>query len=455
MTETTSIFKCPDCHSPSLVDGKSKLTCGSCSASFPKSGQIPWLFMRPGKEIFDWQNRFHLFLENTRIDTQRLKLDSLGENLLASTKKRLSRLIQAKTEHAREVSRILKVLDVKEDEGPGMSGLAAGTELPSTQSLMGYYANVCRDWSYGDEENKRCLDEVLAVLGEDRDLGRLGVIGSGACRLAYDIHVSCAPKETINTDINPYLLLVAQRLTAGKSLTLYEFPIAPKDLESTAVKLKCKAPQTVGPEFKFALADGMNPIFAERSLNTILTPWLIDIVHQDFRDQALRFNHCLQDNGRWLNFGSVVFYHEDQTICYSVDEVLEIVEDSGFKIENYRHEEIPYLHSPHSCQRRFERVLTFAARKAEHRDLPKTAFNYLPEWLRDITVAVPRSDKTATQDMVHHSLSKIFALVDGKRSIKDMAEAADFLQLPVDNAEAVIRNVLTKFFNDNVKGQQF
>ena len=455
MSELFTKFKCPNCGSAELSDNKNQINCGSCGLSFPKTGQIPWLFPQPIKEIYDWQNRYHLFLENTRLDTTRLKHDASTEGLLASTKRRLSRLVQAKTEHAREVTRILKALDIKDENGPGFASLGAGTELPSTQSLMGYYANLCRDWSYGEEENTRCLAEILNVLGEDKELGSLGVIGSGACRLAYDIHRKCEVKETINTDINPYLLLVAQRLVSGKSLNLYEFPIAPRSLEDSAVKLKCKAPEPLTQDFYFALADGMNPVFAEKSLNTILTPWLIDIVHQDFKDQVLRFNHCLELGGRWLNFGSVVFYHDDQKICYSVDEVLEIVRSSGFDIERYRHEEIPYLHSPHSCQRRYERVLTFSARKTDHKELPKERFNYLPEWLRDITVRVPKTDKSIQQSMVHQSLGKIMSLIDGKRSIKDMAASADFLQLPVDNAEAVIRNVLTKFFNDNVKGQQF
>ncbi|NRA63779.1 MAG: hypothetical protein HRU19_04810 [Pseudobacteriovorax sp.] len=455
MSDFLHLLMCPNCKKTHLKDEKKALVCTSCGSEYPKTGNVAWLFENPKGEIADWQNRYHLFVDMTGLEVQKLKFDSQSPNISGKTKDRLLRLIQAKTEHSREVARILKPMDVKEEDGPKSESLVGGTELPSTQSLMGYYQNVCRDWSYGDQENAICLEKVEEVLKEDKVLRNMGVIGSGACRLAFDIHRKLKPSNTINTDINPYLLLVASRLIQGKSVSLYDFPIAPINLESTAVKLKCKAPEILSENFHYCLADGMNPVFAKQSLDSLLTPWLIDIVPQDLQLQALRYNHCLKDSGRWVNFGSLSFYHNDQKICYSIDEALEIVENSGFKIEAYSHDDIPYLHSPYSCQKRTEKVLTFSARKVESKEPPAEEFTFLPDWLTNTSQPVPRADKLNQQHMVHSMLGNVFSLVDDKNSIEDIAEAATFLKLPKDNAVAVIKNVLTKFFNDHQKGNQF
>ena len=376
-------FHCPICSHEGLEGSKKSVKCPNCNTEFPVTNGVPWLLPNAGEDLKDWQNRYHLFVDLNKTEAGTLKYQAQKDDLLDETKDRLKRMVQAKIEHGREVSKVLEALEIDFDNGPKAGNLSAGTELPDTQSLMSYYVNIFRDWSYGDEENQKCIEEIAQVVPSEAKWGTLGVIGSGACRLAYDLHRKFAVETTINTDINPFLMFVGQRMANGKSLNLFEFPIAPKNLESFAVKLKCKAPDPLKDNFYFALADGMNPIFKKDSLDTLLTPWLIDIVHQDLKDQFRRYNNVLRKGGRWVNFGSLSFFHRDQTICYSVEETLRIIESSGFKIENFRHEEIPYLHSPYSCQKRFERVLTFSAIKVQDVEQPEASFEFLPDWLEN------------------------------------------------------------------------
>ena len=50
-------------------------------------------------------------------------------------------------------------------------------------------------------------------------------------------------------DFNPLLLLVAQAVTRGEKLKLYEFPIAPLALEDDAVLRSLTAPEVADDRF--------------------------------------------------------------------------------------------------------------------------------------------------------------------------------------------------------------
>lgn len=449
----TNLAHCPKCGGELEVSQEKNLSCKECSTVYPELGGIPWLYSDSQYVQADWKNRFDYFLQLNQTEIQRLKLEQLGDHLLESTKKRLSKLIQAKVEHGKEVAKAIAPI-VSNDAGDPAIHQATGTKLPNTQALMSYYDNICRDWSYGDEENLACLNTIKGVLNT-QDLGTLGVLGSGACRLAYDIHTELNVENTINVDINPFLFFVAQRLIDGKSVNLYEFPMAPKNMESTAIKLKCKAPQPLKDNFHFVLSDAMNPSFRDGAFDTLLTPWLIDIVHQDIRQQFKRYNRITKMGGRWINFGSLSFFHSLTSICYSLEETLEIVAEAGFEVENYSHEEIPYLHSPYSNQKRMERVLCFSAKKVKEIDQPQEGFSYQAKWLENIDKPIPLSQGIQQQTMVHSTLKELFALVDGKRSLRDIAKAADFLGVPEDNAILIVKNVLEKYFDDSLQGRQF
>jgi threonine dehydrogenase-like Zn-dependent dehydrogenase len=108
---------------------------------------------------------------------------------------------------------------------------------------------VHRDWAWGDEENAASLKQVRAVLHENVSLGNVLVLGAGAGRLAYDLHMQMDCTTTVAMDFNPLLLLIAQSVTRGDTLKMYEFPIAPKSLEDDAVLRTLSAPEVVREGF--------------------------------------------------------------------------------------------------------------------------------------------------------------------------------------------------------------
>ena len=81
------------------------------------------------------------------------------------------------------------------------------------------------------------------------------------------------------------------------------------------------APEAVDEDFHLVLADALRPPFPEESFDTVVTPWLIDIISEDLPVFSARINRLLKSEGRWVNFGSLAFSSHEQTRRYSPEEV--------------------------------------------------------------------------------------------------------------------------------------
>ncbi|MGI9234707.1 MAG: methyltransferase domain-containing protein, partial [Woeseiaceae bacterium] len=335
------------------------------------------------------------------------------------------------------------------------SYLALRTRLPADQGLNTYYANIHRDWSWGDEENSASLKQIQSVLHDHADLGKVLVLGAGAGRLAYDIHRGLNCDLTVAMDFNPLLLLVAQAVTAGEKLKLYEFPIAPKALEDDAVLRPLVAPEVSDGRFQLVLGDALRTPFADQSFDTVVTPWLIDIITEDLPVLAARINNLLTENGRWVNFGSLAFASPQRARCYSPEETKAIVAECGFSDPYVSQTTIPYMCSPASRHGRQEKVFSFSAYKEREVNKPER-HKALPDWLVTGKEPVPLTTPFRTQAMTTQVYSFMMSLIDGKRSIKDMASVlAKQKLMSKEEAEPAIRSFLTKMYDDSQKQSGF
>ena len=242
------------------------------------------------------------------------------------TRKRLEVLQSANDEHRQDLLALLEPIDVQSLQAGYESHLALRTRLPADQGLNTYYSNVHRDWVWGEEENRASMAQLARVLDESggRGTGDCLVLGAGAGRLAYDVHQGDGAERTVGVDFNPLLFLIARRMYTGASLELYEFPLAPASLEDVAVRQTLRAPWPPKDGLHLVLADVLRAPFAKRTFDTVVTPWLIDIVSEDLRIFARRINRLLKPGGRWITFGSLAFDHASRARRYSPDEVLEI-----------------------------------------------------------------------------------------------------------------------------------
>ena len=199
---------------------------------------------------------------------------------------------------------------------------------------------------------------------------------------------------------------------------MHEFPIAPKSLEDDAVLRTLSAPEVVRDGFEFVLGDALRPPFAAGSFDTVVTPWLIDIITEDLSDFAARINALLKKDGRWINFGSLAFASPEHARRYSPEETKAIVAECGFSDPYVSEATIPYMCSPASRHGRQEKVFTFSAWK--ERDAKKPGrHRALPDWIVTGKEPVPLTQSFRTQAMTTQIYSFMMSLIDGKRTIDD------------------------------------
>lgn len=453
----TDLFACPRCDKTPLRRKGTHYLCSSCKTEFPDIGGIPWLFADPDATLGEWRNRLHFSLQQLSHESKRLNEELAADDCRELTRQRLGPLKSATDEHRNTLRNILSPIDIQSMQVSYESHLAMRTRLPIDQGLNTYYANVHRDWVWGDAENEASLQQITAALTESGGMhtGDTLVLGAGACRLAYDFHRATESARTVALDFNPLLLLIAQQMVMGNELQMYEFPIAPKSLTDVAVSQTLRAAESAGPNFGLVLADVLRPPFPPASFDTVVTPWLIDIISEDLPVFAARINRLLKPGGRWVNFGSLNFDRPERSRRYSPEEVQTIVEETGFSATKLTRTTMPYMCSPASCHGRQETVFTFSAIKQEDAREPGR-HKTLPDWIVIGNEPVPLLPSFKTQTLSTQIYSFIMSLVDGKRSIADMAMVLEQQKLMTrKEAEPAIRNFLTRMYDDSQRNSGF
>ena len=391
------------------------------------------------------------FLHINQLEQYRLKEAQKDKRLSKTGQKRVDKLLKAKKQQVKQVLELLSPLslDVQENELLNSPTKAFQSKTPKVQGLNSYYDNIFRDWAWENGENEQMLEAFDSVISKDQSLGSVLTIGSGAGRLAYDIHQKYSPNYSVLMDINPLLLFAACRAIQGNEFKLYEFPIAPLNKNTFAAEQSCHASKVINKNVYYIFADGMNPPVKEKSFNTIITPWLIDIIPQNLRDYVPRINACLPIGGSWINTGSLAFFHKQKAWCYSEEEVIELVEKNGFEIISSNRNTIQYLHSPLSAHGRTETVFTFHARKTKDAVIP-AEYEYLPNWINETSIPIPKQYEQEIASSKHLLQAQVLGAIDGTRTIEQIGELlAKQYNLQVDEATYAVRQILVDYYEEN------
>jgi len=436
---------CPRCRGP--LTRANALGCAACAVSYPDVDGLPWLFAEPAQALGEWRARIHGFLAGLDAQAQRYRA-ALGDDVTrAGTRSRLKLLAAACSDHARRLRALLA--PVMEDAAAAAPEVysALGMSLPTGQGLTGYYANLHRDWCWGDAENAAAFRILDTALGPETP-GRTLLLGVGAGRLAYDLLRGRRPELLVAADVNPLFLCAVQRLFAGERLELYEFPLAPRDIDSHAILRTLQAPQPAPDGGHLVFADASRAPFAAGVFDTVVTPWLIDIIDEDFATFAMRVNQWLRPGGRWINTGSLAFAAADPARRYALEEVVEIAAVAGFDGIEPREESVPYLCSPASRHGRIEAVVTFAAIKRESVPDPGPP-RRVPDWLQRTDVPVPLLPDLQGRQLALRVLSYVAALVDGRRSIRDLAQVlVEQRLMTAEEAEPTVHAFLARLYDE-------
>lgn len=335
-----------------------ELHCARCQQPYGKLGAIPILLPRIDDHLSLWRS-------------QLAALQAQGEHTLSAIEAELERAGPAAStlERLRALGQALRdqVSDLVDAVSPALGGTAALLETGNLpRGVVEYIQFLYRDWAWesaGNRENHGALARLREVLGEGK-LGRTLVLGGGACRLAYDLHRQCGASETAVLDIDPFLFLIAEAVVRGATVRLTEATANVGELSQVAKAWHLSAP--FGPlpasEFHFFLANGLAPPFADGTFDSVVTPWFIDQVPSDLPAFLRVLRRQLAPGGRWLNTGPLI-YPADASLArrYCREEVFELAEQAGFRIERWTSQAEPHLASPLNGRGKVEWLLTFEA----------------------------------------------------------------------------------------------
>jgi N2227-like protein len=428
-----SCLSCPACLGGTLDHTEAALRCARCDRAYPIFGGIPCLVDDPGLWRSLWMSRWVDFLSVTEQYVRGWHVEANLPDILPRTRARLLKNIAGVEDQRVRIDALFG--DITRGLSQAIPPRPEGGQIPA---VLNCYEHIFRDWVWGDKESEATLALVGALVGTRSDhvrepLGRLGVFGAGAGRLAVDVHRMFGPIETVALDHNPLPLLVAERLIRGEIVELPEFPVAPHSEEDVVVARRIEAPaharvrdrppdDALGPNprgFSFVFADALRPPFAAGSLDSVLTPWFVDVVGADLRETAAVINRVLRPGGRWINLGPLRF-KEVISRSYMVEEVWEIVSLGGFDIVARERRDLPYFDSPVSGSRRWETVFGFVATKTSEAP-PVAVPNAVAPWLADTSLPIPVTPTLTGLGRTTLFTAGALSLVDGVRSMSDVA----------------------------------
>ena len=444
------LLACPTCGT--RLTGAA---CLACRVDFPSIGGIPWLMPEPRLALTEWRGRLHHLLSHYSVEATRQRAGLDGPGMTQMTRTRIERVAAALDDQATRIRALMAPLGIAGRNEAAAVHAALGTELPVRQGLTTYYPNLHRDWCWGEEENRASLEAVVACLPATGAPARLLVLGAGACRLAYDLHQLLRPSLTVALDFNPFFLLAAARILAGPPLELYEFPIAPRSLDDHARLRRHAAPEAPAPGFVPVLADASAPPFLAGRFDLVLTPWFIDVAGESVARISQRVNALLAPGGHWINHGSLAFADAAPAEAWSLEELVDSLPSAGFARAEPRETRQTYLASPASRHARIESVVTFCALKEA--DLPAPpAGRELPPWIRQADLPVPVLPQFRAQALSTRVYAFLLAMVDGERTIRDMARLMEQQKLmPAEDALPAIRGFLARAFREADGRPQF
>jgi uncharacterized protein YbaR (Trm112 family) len=443
------VLACPRCHRGPVTLSRAGWMCGACSSGFPVIGEIPWLFPEPRQALVEWRGRLGLLTQYLASEAASMRA-GLANAQSPATRRRLEHVARANEDQIERLRQLLSPLGIDQASIAEATHRGLGTRLPTEQGLTNYYVNLHRDWSWGDEENQAAVSELRSLLGGSLNgLGRVLVQGAGAGRLAYDLHAASDASLTVATDFNPLLLFAARDLFAGRSVELYEFPIAPRGIEDHAVLRRLSAPAPSRPGLELVAADALQPPFADGAFDTVVTPWFIDIIGESFARVAARVNLALKPGGRWINYGSLAFSRAAHAERLSLEEVTELMPKAGFANFEVREASIPYMRSPASRHARVENTISWVANKvAPPTEAPRA--RALPEWLLQPDKPVPRTPALEMQAISSRVHAFLLALINGERSMRDMARIlVEQRLMAAQEAESQVRLFLARLHEES------
>lgn len=438
--DLVDLVRCPACRSR-LRASADAFDCEACDTRYPVQGGVPWLYRDVAGARAQWAAKLQYFRSELLAELEALDAAQAREDLLPSTRERLTRQRAGQERFGQEVLALLEPFALSHSEvGAGLPA----ERIPSAQHVTSYLETAYRDWAWGRGEIQQTLGLAEPLLG---DAGAaILVLGGGAGRLAWELAQRRPGAAIVQLDLNPLLSRIAALVSRGESTTLTELPRFPLSVDDSVVEQTLAAPGKTTNAPHYLLGDAFAPPFAEESFDLLVTPWFVDIVPEDFASLAPRLARWLRPGGRWVSFGPLSFEQQSPADRLTPEEVVDTLERAGFEVLEAGTETVAHLHSPHAMPRRGEEVFAFAAKRppalAEVED-----FAYYPGWLRDGRRAIPLDPRFDAMRAERTFDVEILKCIDGRAGIEDLVVIlSSRYGLAPDRCRATIERFFSRWF---------
>jgi hypothetical protein len=407
-------FHCPETGT-ALTRDKEAYT-ASKGKRYPVIDEIPWIVPHTDQLLSEWQVLAQQTLAEL-VNQGTLAQEELSRCTLKSSAKRLQKIATAFPDQAKLLENLLAPLLVQPLSAPVSQALQR--ILPSNQRLFSYLSNVFRDWNWGQEENQATLAMIEKVFPVG-NRGTFVFLGCGSGRLMYDVHKKYKPAHSIGIDLNPLLLKIARKMFVGSELSLYEVPALPRTTEKAAVLRSLKAEGKLKGSWDLVLGDMSALPLANGCADVVFTPWLIDILPFETPDVIRTLHALLKPHGTWVQLGPLGFRRRSKRANLTAEELAELTLTQGFEIKQIEGAFLPYIQSPAESGLRTEWITAFSAVR-DSQAASRLPLEGLPSWLTHPNEAIPKLKSIETSLYVHRLYAEVLTMIDGKRSIEDVA----------------------------------
>lgn len=434
------LLACPRCGAD--CDGGLKANeqrCHNCGQEFFDLAGMPCWFSAGKIQLTLWQSLYGIALEQAEKNFAVAEQEIPAYDLLPRARTRMQLAQKANRQIIEDVKDLLSDAGLDAKIAPEFANYDASR-------MLQYFELLLRDWAWDEviptteNENQRELNRIRQALEKSEvTLGHTLIMGAGAGRLSWDIHCELDPTTTLALDTNPVLISAAHRLVAQeKPWQLTEVHPNPQIDYQPVRRWTLQADSNERSQTWFALAaNAWSPPLKAGSMDTVITPWFIDVNGKEIRTLIAQVQKLLKPGGLWINTGPLLYGTDISPMRrYTTEEIRELAELAGFEFIYENVENTPYLKTPLSAQLRTEQVWTFTARAPRpNQSLPNSN---PPAWISLPHLPIPRLNIPTPQDP---TLQHLLSLVDGQRSINDIAELIapnlDNNQNPVHLVQAV------------------
>ncbi len=344
--ELFKLLRCPETREELKLSEDELFT---DTTSYPIMNSMPLLYPNIEETFLTWSSKISKFIEQEKsflgyLSTM-LKLEQ-SEN----RKKRFTKVFTAKEENLKVFENIL---------APFL-GHEAIDLLPSTQQIHSYFNLIFRDWTWITEEIEVYTDYCKKHFTQP-DLKVL-ILGSGAGRLSFELAKSSPNSHFYSLDHNPFLSFMAQTITSGNALDLWNIESYPKDIDKTVHKYHIQGQSLKIENHLFTLGTFPHLPFEKEAFDIIICPWFLDILDINFSDALNLVNFYLKPNGSQLFIGPSNIHKDDFYEQFTKEEIQEEYQRSFSHVKS-ENKTIEYLTNPNASQNRIEDVLFIKADK--------------------------------------------------------------------------------------------